>query len=441
MEGGSLDIANIMKPVLSGENIRCIGATTTAEFDRFIKQDPAFKRRFQVIIIPEPSEEVSNDICLSWAKRIAKKQGVTITSEAIDEAVRLTHNLIKDRFLPDKAIDLLENSVASILISKSERAFAGQAGKVVSADDIRATFMEMYRIDLNAVKLHDPSNMRSLLQLEVFGQEDAIQQISEQFIVNASSNKEGYLSKPLGVLLFIGPTGVGKTFTAKLIAKALFPEDDNSFICFHMSEYQDKYDLSRLRGSSPGLIGSENQGALFHYAESFPQGIILLDEMEKAHREIQDFFLQIFDEGEARDNNGRIISFSNHFFILTVTLPKGENQTEKLERSFQPEFLSRIDDFIHFKELDPEVYEKIFDIHLELLKKKIVSGENIRFNIDETSKLNIILELASAEDGVRGFVRRFEKQVAIPALSLATLKGASINSISIRWGENKIEIE
>jgi ATP-dependent Clp protease ATP-binding subunit ClpA len=429
-EGGALDIANIMKPILAGDNIRCIGATTTGEYDRYIKQDLAFSRRFQVIMLSEPSPEFTKDICTSWVKRIERQQGVKFTSESLEEAIKLTNIYVKNRAFPDKAIDLLENTAANKLIDGTD-----STDQIITVNDIRSAFSDVYQINLDALSNQDSTKLLLDLQKDIIGQDDAIKEIADQlqFLFSA---KDDFSTRPLGVLLFVGPPGVGKAYTAKKLEHLLYPENEMAFISFHMSDYREKFDLSRLIGSSPGLIGSDNQGALFHYLIRASQGIILLEEIDKAHCEIQEFFLQIFKEGEARDNKGKTESFNNHLFILTVDIKAGEKQIDKLDLAFSRDFLAQIDDIIQFKKLDPSDYERIFDQKLDILKIKLSDMGNHQIIIDEISKLNIVIALMTVDGGVQGFIKRFEKQIALPLSQ--KLKQGGPSQITISWLQDEI---
>lgn len=422
----AMDIANILKPALARDDFRCIGATTHEEYERNIKKDPAFKRRFQVVTVPEPTLEEAVEICSGWIRRIEAVQDVRFVAEAAETAVRLSSEYLRDRFLPDKAIDLLENSAAYLKVSSLD--FQNNPVKaeklVVTPETIKTVLQEQYGVVLQPLEAISPEGVFQSLQDKIFGQEKAIEQVAE-IIPSLQLRKRREANHPLGVLLFTGPTGVGKTFTAQCVSKILFPNHPDAFVRFGMNEYKERYDLARLIGAAPGLIGHDQSGVIFRFVETHPQGVILLDEFEKAHPEIQDFFLQIFDCGEARDSRGRLANFRGHLFVLTTNLlsdPQGHVEADnKHDRTvtdyFRPEFMGRVDKVIEFSNLTTENYLALFEHEIENMITSDMAPDGFQIDINERDKLNIVLELSGRPDGVRGFLRRFEQQIASPIIT------------------------
>jgi ATP-dependent Clp protease ATP-binding subunit ClpC len=445
--GVPLDIANILKPALARDDFRCIGATTTDEYERHIKGDTAFARRFQLVRVSEPSIDEAMVICESWARRIEQRQQVVFMPEAVEAVVNLSANLMGGRALPDKAIDLLENAAAYVKISTlSPRPMATSKEPVcVGRSDIEAVLREQYGVAVTADEVFDPDRIRASLLRDLVGQDTAIDQVVETLA--ALRVRSQATTRPLGVLLLTGPTGVGKTFTAECLARSLFG-DDRHLCRFNMSEFKEAHQFNRLIGAPVGFIGSETQGALFRHVESHPQGVILLDEMEKAHPEVQDYFLQIFDKGEARDSRGRLADFRRHLFVLTCNAtgateagPLGfhdgntatANGTDvALARHFRPEFLGRLDGVIEFRALDNTDFCLLFD----RAWKELQAQHDGKLVVSDEVRTAICRACATAGDGVRGFQRRMEREVIAPLMRRVSLHPKT-GALALTWdGKN-----
>lgn len=435
--GEPMDIANILKPALAREDFRCIGATTTEEFERYIKNDSAFMRRFQVLRLAEPSEEEALQICTEWAHRIEAIQEVVIEPDAIQAAVALSTRLIPDRSLPDKAIDVLENAASFVKITSLSfsSAIPTKAKPTVKREQIERMLEDQYGIKINHDAALQPARVEEVLSAELVGQQAAIAQLVES--LNSLSVGKNDEARPLGIFLFAGPTGVGKTYTAECLARALFGVGEKHLGRFNMNEYKERHDLARMIGAPPGFIGHDQQGALFRFLESNSGGLILLDEMEKAHPEIQDFFLQIFDQGKARDSRGRWVDFRNQLFVLTCNLgnePGRERQIgfvpenddtpqvsakeldQVLDRNFRPEFLARIDRVIAFRSLSLEDYQQLFSERLTELKQEISAHYGTAVEIAADAERELCERAHEQAEGVRGFTREFERTLVAPLI-------------------------
>jgi ATP-dependent Clp protease ATP-binding subunit ClpC len=433
----AMDIANLLKPALAREDFKCIGATTTEEFERYIKPDAAFMRRFQMLRLEQPSVDEALHICREWARRIETIQQVLIDDAAVEAAVSLTSKLIPGRSLPDKAIDVLEN--AATYVKVASLSFDGMPSKAaqprIGRKEIEEVLEEQYGFQVRAGDTLDAKQVEAVLRSELVGQDAAIAALIESLSV-LSRSEEG-ASRPLGIFMFTGPTGVGKTFAAELMARAIFGEGAQSLGRFNMSEYKERHELSRLIGAPPGFIGHEQQGSLFRYIESHAQGLILLDEMEKAHPEIQDYFLQIFDYGQTRDTRGRPADFRHHVFVMTCNLFSDDDRNreigflaresgegavdskeleEELEKHFRPEFLARVDRIIPFNKLSRAQYQQLFEREAKALGLEVEKKHGARLDI--SAEVGAYLSRAAAEEdeGARGFQRLFERQLVTPLL-------------------------
>lgn len=450
--GSPSDMANILKPALSREDFRCIGATTFDEFEAHIKPDSAFMRRFQILRLDEPTKEEAIEICRKWASRIERLQQVVFTDDAITSAVELSAKFIRGRSLPDKAIDLLENAATFVKISSLSfsNKLPQNAQPCITGNEIKRVLEEQYDINISAAELLDTERVREVLQSEILGQEEAINDICETLTSLANKQDTG---KPLGVLLFAGPTGVGKTLGAECLARALFDSDGGSLGRFNMSEYKERHELARLIGAPPGFIGHDRQGNLFRYVETHPQGLILLDEIEKAHPEIQDYFLQILDKGEASDHRGNKVDFKRHLFVLTCNVLsekssnvagfRADNKAKDesnasgimslLSQHFRPEFLARIDQVVVFNKLGEEACKEFVKKQFNLLTEKIEKQFGAIIELTHEAREKVIASCLRQNEGARGFNKIFESLLVSPLLQ--QLKAEPPDKIGITWDD------
>lgn len=373
--GGAMDASNLLKPALAAGTIRCVGSTTYKEYRQFFEKDRALVRRFQKIDVNEPSIPDAIDILKGLKPYYEEYHDVRFTNDAIKTAVELSAKYIGDRKLPDKAIDVLDETGASQqLLAKSKRK------KTISVKEIEATVATMARIPPKSVSKDDAEvleNLETNLKRVVYGQDKAISALTTAIKLSRAGLRE--LEKPIGNYLFSGPTGVGKTEVARQLASALGVE----LLRFDMSEYMERHTISRLIGAPPGYVGFDQGGLLTDGVDQHPHCVLLLDEIEKAHPDLYNILLQVMDHGKLTDHNGKAVDFRNVILIMTTnagaadmqkaaigfgsTKREGDDE-EAINKLFTPEFRNRLDAIISFGSLPKKVvYEVVrkFVIQLE----------------------------------------------------------------------------
>ncbi|RUO36440.1 ATP-dependent Clp protease ATP-binding subunit ClpA [Aliidiomarina sanyensis] len=395
--GGVMDASNLLKPLLSSGDLKCIGSTTYQEFKNIFEKDRALVRRFQKIDVTEPSVEDTTRILMGLREKYESHHGIRYTQPAIRAAAELAAKYINERHLPDKAIDVLDEAGASQrLLPPSKRK------KTVGVADIEAIIARIARVPAQSVSRNDQSMLKQLdrnLKMVVFGQDAAIDGLVSA--IRLARSGLGGDHKPVGSFLFAGPTGVGKTEVTQQLAKAMGVE----LLRFDMSEYMERHAVSRLIGAPPGYVGYEQGGLLTEAVIKHPYSVVLLDEIEKAHSDIFNILLQVMDNGTLTDNNGRKADFRN--VVVVMTTNAGVRETEKksigfqeqdhkfdamseINKIFTPEFRNRLDGIIWFNHLNTDVIMQVVDkfiIELQAqLDKKGVSLEV------ETSALNWLAE-------------------------------------------------
>ncbi|MCE9671920.1 ATP-dependent Clp protease ATP-binding subunit ClpA [Myxococcus stipitatus] len=379
--GGSMDASNLLKPALASGRLRCIGSTTYQEYKSAFERDRALSRRFQKIDVAEPSVEDTVLILEGLKSRYEEHHGVKYTPEAIRAAAELSAKHINDRFLPDKAIDVVDESGAAERLKPE-----GVRTNTVTGADVETVVAKMARIPAKSVSASEGVQLQNLdkeLRGVIFGQDQAIQDLVSAIKLARSGLRAP--EKPIGSFLFSGPTGVGKTELAKQLAQALGVE----FLRYDMSEYSEKHTVSRLIGAPPGYVGFDQGGLLTDAVRKHPYAVVVLDEIEKAHPDLFNILLQVMDHATLTDNNGRKADFRNVVLILTTNAGAQEMSTKAIgfgdlakpadatrakkaiERTFTPEFRNRLDGWILFSGLPPEVILKVVDKEVRLLQKML----------------------------------------------------------------------
>ena len=407
---GAIDASNIIKPYLSRGDVCCIGATTYDEYVKLFEKEKALERRFQVIRLYEPTISQTKDILLAVKDSFTKYHKINISHQSIDDLVYLTNHYVFDRSFPDKAIDILDMSCV-----KAKNNNEHELTKQTIIDVIESNYNVKIEIVDKAKSLEESLN-KTLL-----GQCCAIKSICNQIkYIELGINE---INRPLGVFLFVGATGVGKTETAKQIAYNYFGSHKN-FIKLDMSEYNDSATLSKLIGSPPGYVGHEKQSLLVDHIRNHPHSVVVLDEVEKAHRDVLDVFLNVFDEGYFYDANKRKIDFTNSIIIMTSNLGFSEemfhknkigyvdNKNEKEDvlkvicKYFRPEFVNRMDEIIYFNNLNEEVCKELSIRYINEYQNKI----DIKINTEEIVN-NTLKDQDIYKYGARGVKRKVKKEI------------------------------
>ena len=376
--GGMLDASNLIKPLLSAGKLRCLGSTTYQEYQSIFEKDRALARRFQKIDIVEPSVEDTTKILQGLKEKYEAHHGIRYTNAALRAAAQLSAKYINERFLPDKAIDVIDEAGAKQqLVAPSKRK------KTISNTDIESIVAKMARIPEKSVSSTEKDSLKMLdrnLKLVVFGQDKAIEELTS--VIRLSRAGLGDDEKPVGSFLFAGPTGVGKTEVTKQLAKLLGVE----LLRYDMSEYMEKHAVSRLIGAPPGYVGYEQGGLLTDAVIKHPHAVVLLDEIEKAHEDVYNILLQVMDHGTLTDNNGRKADFRNIILVLTTNAGVQETVRQsigfkqqdhsldamsEINKVFSPEFRNRLDNIVWFNHLTNEVIQQVVDKFIVELQAKL----------------------------------------------------------------------
>lgn len=406
VEGG-MNAANILKPFLSKGEVQVIGATTFDEYVNYFETDKALNRRFQTISISQLSEESTKEVLESLIDSYEKFHNIKVDTSILDKIIYYTKQYMPTRYFPDKAIDILGHSFAKAKQYKKS---------CVEESDVIKVIEQLCKIKI--VKEAKANNLKNELKKNIVGQFSAIQSLVNQI----SCIEKGLVSdkRPLGIYMFVGPTGVGKTETAKIIAEKFFGSKDR-LIKLNMADYMEPHSVAKLIGGVPGYVGYKNQSYLVDEIRNNPNSIILLDEVEKAHKDVLNVFLNIFDEGYLIDSNKRKVDFRNSIIVMTSNLGYSDNKesmnplnsTKKksvddaVTSFFTPEFLNRIDEIIKFKSLDENanliLARKYCDEYLNRI------NENI--NIDDNELLRIVSKDEVLQYGARGVEREVKKLI------------------------------
>ena len=442
---GAIDAANILKPALGRDALQIVGATTLEEYRRHIEKDAALERRFQLIRISEPNAEESLRILHGIRQRLELHHHLTIADEALEAAVQLSVRYLGDRMLPDKAIDLVDE--ASSRVRMKLASFPEGVGTVL-AEDIAQVVSQCTGIPVAAITRDESRrllHMEETLARRVMGQEDAVRAVSAA--VRRSRVGLGDPHRPIGSFLFLGPTGVGKTELCRSLAETLFG-DEKALIRVDMSEYMERHSVSRLIGSPPGYVGHEEGGQLTEAVRRKPYSVVLFDEIEKAHEDVFNLFLQVMEDGCLTDSFGRKVDFRNTVIVMTSNIgakaitenrtplgfaPRDSNRErtdrdiralvlKDLRRTFRPEFINRVDEIIVFHQLSRSVLRQIAQKLLEGVSERM-EKTGICLSVDD-SALDALVQLGfDPIYGARPLRRAIRTAIEDPAAELL-LSGA-----------------
>lgn len=413
----SLDASNLMKPALARGEIRCIGSTTFKEFNQSFAKDPALARRFQKIVVDEPSEEIAVKILKGLKSYYELHHDVKYSEEAIESAVSLSERYIHDRYLPDKAIDLIDEAGAhKKLVTKNDEE------RLITSKDIELIIAKTLNIPAVTLASSDVLKLKKLefnLKRVIFGQDEAISDLCSGVKMAKAGLRDH--EKPVGSYLFVGPTGVGKTELARQLATFC----SMAISRFDMSEYMEPHSVSRLIGSPPGYTGYDKGGLLTDVIDKAPYSVVLFDEIEKAHSDIFNILLQIMDYGKLTDNVGKIVDFRNTIIILTANSGADEYNKNQIgfgaeqdygsqkamkviEETFSPEFRDRLDKIIMFNPLDDKVISLIIDKALKELAAQL-ADKKVRIEIANPAKEYLIKKCFGKEK--HGGARLLEREI------------------------------
>ncbi len=414
--GSSMDASNILKPALVSKNIRCMGATTYSEYRNFFEKDRALSRRFQKIDIPEPTVDETVKILSGLKQKYEEHYEIRYSAASIKQAAELSSKYINDRFLPDKAIDVIDEAGAACMLLPASR-----KRSAISVPDIERIVSQIARVPVKHAVKADIESLKMLktkLQRQVFGQDEAILHITTSIKRNKAGL--GHPERPIGSFLFTGPTGVGKTEVSRQIANIM----NIHFERYDMSEYMEKHSVSRLIGAPPGYIGFEQGGLMTEAIRKHPHTVLLLDEIEKAHPDIFNILLQIMDHATLTDNNGQEADFRNVILILTSNAGSQERgaktigfnatneqkEMDAVERLFPPEFRNRLDAIVTFNSLSTKVMLYVVDKFIDELQDQL-RAKKVVLELTTKAKKWLAKKGYSEEYGARPLARVIQKEI------------------------------
>ena len=444
---GSVDVANILKPVLGAGKLLTIGATTPDEFANSFEKDKALMRRFARLDIEPTSVEDTKEIVKGLKTYYSDFHKVAYSDEVLDKVVDLSERYIKNKYFPDKAIDVMDASGAAVKLRED---------KIVELKDIIQTVSKISKVGVDVIDIEKTDSYKSLdyrIKQTVFGQDNAIDKIVEAILVSKAGLREG--NKPIGSFLFVGPTGTGKTETARALSKEL----EAKLVKFDMSEYQERHSVSKLIGAPPGYVGHAEgkmgQGQLLSEVEENPNCVLLLDEVEKAAPEVLQVLLQVMDDGNLTGSTGKKVDFTNVVLLMTSNLGAASSETLKIgfgdqvkskeiekavEKFFTPEFRNRLDGVVKFNKLDPDLMLMIVD--------RLVKETNELLNENETGIKLLVTDVAKKQlsekgyqptMGARPLKRVFEEQIKKPLSKKILFEDLKNITITIDFNEDNDE--
>ncbi len=449
VSGGSMDASNILKPALAGGELRCIGSTTFAEYKAAFDRDRALARRFQKIDIDEPTVDETFQILKGLKKFYEHHHGVTYSDDALHTAAELAGKYINDRFLPDKAIDVIDEVGASVKLLPASR-----RPKRVTVQMVENTIARMAKIPPKTVVGDEKQRLKTLredIKKTIFGQDEAIDRIADAIQISRAGL--GHATKPVGSFLFSGPTGVGKTEVSKQLAEILGVE----FIRFDMSEYAEPHTVSRLIGAPPGYVGFDQGGLLTEAIMKTPHAVLVLDEIEKAHPNLFNLLLQVMDSATLTDNNGKKADFRNVILIMTTNAGARElssggvgfrnssdtkgNAKGVIERTFTPEFRNRLDAWVPFRPLDLENIKLIVDKFINELNGQLAE-KRVLVKLTEEAREWLATRGFDARYGARPMARLIHDKIKQPlANEILFGKLADGGSVSVETTEGELRLE
>jgi len=418
--GGAMDASNLLKPALASGTIRCIGSTTYKEYRQFFEKDRALVRRFQKIDVNEPTIPDAIEILKGLKPYFEEYHRVRYTNDAVRTAVELSARYINDRKLPDKAIDVIDETGASQMLLPEAR-----RRKTIGVKEIEATIATMARIPPKSVSKDDAEVLKNLdtnLRRVVYGQDNAIERLASAIKLARAGLREP--EKPIGCYLFSGPTGVGKTEVARQLASSLGVE----LLRFDMSEYMERHTVSRLIGAPPGYVGFDQGGLLTDGIDQHPHSVLLLDEIEKAHPDLFNILLQVMDHGKLTDHNGKQVDFRNVILIMTTnagaaelakpaigfgkSVREGDDQ-EVINRLFTPEFRNRLDAVVPFANLPPEVVNQVVQKFVLQLEAQL-ADRGVTFDLSEDAVKWLAEKGYDSRMGARPLARVIQENIKQP---------------------------
>jgi len=446
--GGAMDASNLLKPALAQGLLRCIGSTTYKEYRQYFEKDRALVRRFQKIDINEPTVADAIEIMKGLKPYFEEFHKLRYTNEAIKAAVELSARYINDRKLPDKAIDVIDETGASqMLLPEAKRK------KTIGIKEVEATIATMARIPPKTVSKDDAEVLEHLtetLERVVYGQNEAIEALTSAIKLARAGLRDA--EKPIGCYLFSGPTGVGKTEVGRQLAISLGVE----LVRFDMSEYMERHTVSRLIGAPPGYVGFDQGGLLTDAIDQHPHCVLLLDEIEKAHPDLYNILLQVMDHGKLTDHSGKSVDFRNVILIMTTnagaadmarnaygfTRSKREgDDTEAISRMFTPEFRNRLDAIVTFKHLPPEVIVKVVDKFIMQLEAQL-ADRNVTIELADEARNWLVEHGYDEQMGARPMARVIQQVIKTPLADevlFGRLKNGGTVRVVLTAGEDGIK--
>ncbi|WP_339897082.1 ATP-dependent Clp protease ATP-binding subunit ClpA [uncultured Gilvimarinus sp.] len=450
VSGGVMDASNLLKPLLSSGQLRCMGSTTYQEYRGIFEKDRALSRRFQKVDVNEPSVDETYQILRGLKKNFEEHHGLRYTDPALRAAAELAERYINDRFLPDKAIDVIDEAGAYQQLQPPSK-----RKKTVGVGDVEAVVAKIARIPPKSVSSSDLEQLRKLddnLKMTVFGQDEAIDTLSTAIKLARAGLRSG--DKPIGSFLFAGPTGVGKTEVSRQLATCLGVE----LIRFDMSEYMERHTVSRLIGAPPGYVGFDQGGLLTDAVTKAPHSVVLLDEIEKAHPDVFNLLLQVMDHGTLTDNNGRKADFRNVILIMTtnagaedvsrtsIGFTKQDHSSdgkEAIKKMFTPEFRNRLDATVQFGALPLNVVETVVDKFLTELQSQL-DDKKVTLEVSPAARKWLAENGYDEKMGARPMARLIQEKLKKPlaeAVLFGELAGGGTVSVSVTDDGKALEID